>query len=264
MPSPFPGMDPYFEPRWQGVHAVLVAESWRQLNRTLPAGLVASVEDRVTVRSDVDGPAVGRIGPDLRVFDPSPTAAEPATVVIDAPFTLIRPAEPPVERYVGIFDDEGRLVTVVEFVSPANKRRPGITRFRRNRADLLAGGVGVVEVDLVRAGNWQALMLPDRCPVAGVSTYRVVVRTAGPEGEPYLFPIHLRDALPDVPIPLRAADQPATLSLGNVVATVYEDGRYGTRLDYRRPLRPAMDAGDAAWVASVVGGLNSRRTGHAE
>lgn len=258
MPSPFPGMDPYLEAIWQGVHTVLVADSWRHLNRQLPDGLVACVEERVGVELDPDGVVLGLIGPDVRASTPELAPTSPATVVLDDPFELEPAAAPPVERYVSVVDAEGRLITVVEFVSPANKRRPGITRFRQNRLNLLAAGVHFVEVDLVRAGNWRRLMWPEGCPVEAESTYRTVVRTAGPAGRPYLYPIPLRGPLPDVPVPLRPTDEPAALPLQSMLAAVYDDGRHAKRIDYRRPPRPRLAAADADWAAVVVRGRNGQ------
>ena len=69
MPSPFPGMDPYVEPHWRDIHSVLISDARRELNRSLPKGLVARVEERVAVESD-DDHAHG-LSPDVRVFTPS-------------------------------------------------------------------------------------------------------------------------------------------------------------------------------------------------
>jgi len=254
MPSPFPGMDPYLEPHWHAIHTVLVTDTWRLLNRHLPPGLVACVEERVSIESGDAGRVVGRIGPDVRVLAPEGVAGPPRAVVLDAPFKLEPAEEPVVERYVSIVDDEGQLVTVIEFVSPANKRGPGITPFRRNRTDLLASGVHSVEIDLVRAGNWRALMSPEGCPGKAISTYRAIVRTAGDEGAGYLFPIRLPEPLPDVPVPLRPTDAPASLPLQVMLTAVYDDGRYGTRVRYDRPLRPPLPPDDAAWAAALLAG----------
>ncbi len=260
MPSPFPGMDPYLEPHWQAVHSVLVTYGWQRLNRVLPEGLVACVEERLAIEAGETGEAgdvgegrvVGRVGPDVRVLAPGREPADAAAVVIDAPYELEVPAPRVADRHVSIVDGDGRLVTVVEFLSPSNKRRPGVVRFRRNRDFLLDSGVHCVEVDLVRAGSWRAVMRPEACPPAAVSTYRAVVRTAGDEGRSGLFPIGLRDPLPDVPVPLRPGDPSVRLPLQQLMASIYDDGRWHTRIDYRRPLRLPLDPGDAAWAAALL------------
>ncbi|HYE16865.1 MAG TPA: DUF4058 family protein, partial [Tepidisphaeraceae bacterium] len=138
MTSPFPGMDPYLEPHWRDVHAALIAETRRVLNRTLPAGLVARVEERVAIESDDYARGVS---PDVRVFAPSTVDPDEGKggVLIRAPYKLVVEAEPSVERYVRVLDASGTLITVVEFVSPSNKLTPGLEEFRRKRSELLAG-----------------------------------------------------------------------------------------------------------------------------
>ncbi len=143
---------------------------------------------------------------------------------------------------------------MIEILSPSNKLEPGLERFRRNRAEMLAAGVHWVELDLVRAGDWRALMLPDRCPRSAASPYRAVARTAGPDGSAYLLPIRLRERLPDVQVPIREGVRPAVLPVQDMLRAVYDDGRYGDSIDYARPLEPPLDPDDAAWAAALVAG----------
>jgi len=143
-------------------------------------------------------------------------------------------------------------LTVIEFVSPTNKRQPGLDAFREKREELLRGDVHVVEVDLVRAGNWRALMRPELAPPEAASLYRATVRTAGRRPRGYLFPITLRQPLPDVPIPLRRTDRPVPLPLQALFDAVYEDGRYDQTVDYSRPLDPPLEAEDAAWAEQLL------------
>ena len=269
MPSPFPGMDPYLEPQWPDVHLALIAEGRRAINRQLPVGLQARSESRIVIEPD-DEPGT-RAGsfvetrPDLRIVATTTQAersADPGgdtTLVLDAPFALLPAADPPIERYLRITDAAGHLLSVVELLSPSNKRGEGLDRFRRNRLELLAAGVHFVEVDLVRAGDWRALMWPARCPPRAASPWRAVVRTAGPGGNAYLFPIRLREALPDIPVPIRPGVPPATLPLAAMLAAAYDDGKYSESVDYTRPPDPPLDADDAAWAAELLAGRPSGR-----
>jgi len=187
MKSPFPGMDPYVEPHWQDIHTALIGDARRALNQSLPPGLVARVEERVAV--EADDQYVRRNAPDVRVF--SPASADPdhgaAGVMIEAPFKLVVDLDPIIERFIRIIDQDGTLITVIEFLSPANKQSPGLADYHEKRMERLTAGVHVVEVDLVRAGDWRALMRPERCPADAVSTYRAVVRTSGARPAGYLF-----------------------------------------------------------------------------
>jgi hypothetical protein len=159
--------------------------------------------------------------------------------VIEAPYKLVVELDPIIERYIRILDPNGQLITVVEFISPTNKRQPGLDTYREKRATLLSGGVHVVEIDLVRAGNWRALMRPESCPPEAVSIYRVTIRIAGSHPSGYLFPVSLRDTLPAIPIPLRSSDIPVRLPLQTLLNAVYSDGRYDQTIDYAQPLDPA-------------------------
>ena len=93
---------------------------------------------------------------------------------ISAPFRLVAPVGDPIkERFIRILEvDSDRDVTVIEFVSPTNKRNPGLPEFREKRFELLQAGVNVVEIDLVRSGNWRRLMLPHESADVPATTYR--------------------------------------------------------------------------------------------
>jgi hypothetical protein len=161
-----------------------------------------------------------------------------------------------VERFVRIVDRDGRLITVVEFVSPTNKRQPGRRRFKTNRRQLLASGVNFVEIDLVRAGSWRRLMSPNVCPAGAVAPYRAIVytprSTADGEHTGYLFPISLRHPLPDVPIPLRPGEHPVSLRLQPMLDSVYDEGRYARTLRYDWLPAVKLDVDDAEWIRSQI------------
>ena len=252
MKSPFPGMDPYVEPHWLDIHTALIGEARRALNQMLPSGLVARVEERIAVESEEE--PFRSIGPDVRVLNPSSidsSEERAGSIAIEAPFKLVIDVDPIVERFVRVIDESGQLITVLEFLSLTNKRSPGLESYRAKRADLLNAGVHVVEIDLIRAGNWRALMRPERCSTEAVSTYRATIRTSGRPRAGYLFPISLREPLPEIPIPLRVRDKPAPLPLQKLFDAVYEDGRYDRTIDYAEPLNPPLDM-DCDWVEALL------------
>ncbi|MBI4607089.1 MAG: DUF4058 family protein [Planctomycetes bacterium] len=251
MESPFAGMDPYLEPHWLDVHTKLVTYAADELNRVLPETLVARTEERVAVESDWDGGR--RIGSDVRVF--SPASADPTAggsgVAVDAPFKLVLELDPVIERFIRILDASGRLVTVIEFLSPTNKSGQGLEAYREKRSELLAAGVNLVEVDLVRQGDWRALLRPHVCPRDALATYRVTIRTP-PGVAVYFFPARLRDKLPDVPVPLRPGDPRVVLPLQRLVGELYSNGRYGLTLDYGQPCDPPLKGDDAAAAEELL------------
>lgn len=254
MQSPFPGMDPYLERHWPDVHSALVLSARGVLNELLPPDLVARVEERIAVESDEDEP--GRWAPDVRVSETVERVterAETGSAAALAPYRLVATMEPLTERFIKIIDaSANRLVTVIEVLSPANKRGKGLEAFREKRAELVAGGVHFVEIDLVRAGNWVAMLRPHVCPKKAVTTYRATVRLATDPEAVYLYPISLRERLPVLPIPLREGDPRVEIDLQTLVETVYRSGRYGATLDYRQPCSPPLRGEDAAWAEEVL------------
>ena len=160
MKSPFPGMDPWLERSWSDVHSRLITSASSVLNGALPEDLVARVEERVVVDS-VEYARPRAIYPDVRVYE-DPAAPLPATPTggvstMVEPIVLELEAEEHVETFVAILDPSGgRLITVIEFLSPSNKLA-GENRdaYRRKRTELDQAGVGVVEIDLIRSGSWR-------------------------------------------------------------------------------------------------------------
>jgi hypothetical protein len=160
--------------------------------------------------------------------------------------------EPVKQRFVRIISQDGQLITVIEFISPSNKISNGMDAYLEKRSELLAAGAHLVEIDLVRQGNWRALMKPHICPAGAVSSYRVTVRTAGSPRRAYVYPIRLQDSLPEIQIPLRLTDPRLMLNLQPMIETIFVDGRYGRTLDYTQPLDPPLSAEDQAFAAARI------------
>ena len=252
--SPFPGMDPYLERHWQPFHTQLVAAASRALNAVLPSDLVARPEERLGIEAEDDGPSDVRrlFVPDARVFDTSPADTPGATAVL-APFKLVLDSEPVTQRSLRILADDGeRLLTVIEMVSPSNKLSDGADGFVAKREDLLAAGVNVVEVDLVRRGNWRRLLEPHLCPRNAVSEYRATVRLAAEPAAVYVYPMSMRVPLQPVPIPLRGSDATVMLDVHQLVHDTYAADRYGRTVDYGRDPDPPLPEADAAWADELL------------
>ncbi len=258
MKSPFPGMDPYLEPSWGDIHTRLISSSSAALNKVLPDDLIARVEERVTLETIAGEEELAddsSVIPDARIFElasrNAKASATSATVML-APFRLELLNEAATERFVEIIDVGERLVTVLEFISPGNKLSDGLKPFVDKRNRLLAAGVNVVEIDLVRAGNWRRLLGPYRVPANAVSAYRAVIRVPGERAEVYLHPIELRQSLPAVKVPLRPTAAPCELALQALVEDAYVAGRYRRTINYSRPCEPPLGDDDSAWADQLL------------
>ncbi len=252
-------MNPYLEARWYDFHTRFVAYASDQLNETLPQDLMANTEERVAVEHD--GIAVEHTyRPDVRIEETERRngdhliePAEPGGVLTEKAVKLII-AEPATERFIEIMEPQTkRVVTVIELISPSNKRGPGLRAYRKKRRQLLGSDVNVVEIDLVRKGNWKALLLPHTSPREKHTPYRATLRFAAEPDAVYLIPMKLQETLPEVPVPLRKGDQPLFLKLQPLVNAVYERGRCEQAINYSAtPPEPQMSEEETAWCADIA------------
>ena len=258
MRSPFPGMDPYMERRWGTIHGRLIIYTADDLNvRLAGTGLRADSEQRLIV--EVDGRRARDIEPDVFASGtPRPQANGSAggTAVAAAPSSAARPIcivddEPITQRFVEVRDarNGGEVVTVIEFVSPTNKK-PGDGRrqFQRKRHECFKAGVNFVEIDLTREGR---RVLPD--PAASVSqareaAYVAVVRRFNPERRWEIYPMPLREPLQPVALPLREGDADLVLQLQPLIDRAHAAAAFEP-FDYAGELHPPLSPEDAAWAA---------------
>jgi Protein of unknown function (DUF4058) len=261
MPSPFPGMDPYLEAprRWVEFHNHLAAELCAALNRTLDPRYVASLTSTIAYQAiEITPPRA--IQPDMAVVRstmPPDEAPVGVATLMSAPVESAIPWEVPLMLYrVEILTvEEERLVTVIEILSPSNKRRghEDAQEYRRKRRDLCRSSAHLIEIDLLRGGERPPLEEP--VPAA---SYYVLVSRAEQRPRVQVWPIQLRDPLPTVPVPVLEPDPDALLDLGAAMTSAYERGAFSRKINYQRPPPPPpLSVEEAAWVEEV---LRSRRS----
>jgi hypothetical protein len=252
MKSPFPGMDPYLEPHWLDVRGTFIAFAKSALNRVLPPDLIARTEERLAVEG-ADWEDQRSLRPDVRVFQPGTTETDSGGIALEAPYKLVVNLDPLIERFIRIIKpDDERLVTVIELLSPWNKREPGLSDYVQKRLELLDAGVHLVEIDLVRRGDWRALLRPHVCPAEAISTYRMVTRLGGKRAAAFIYPLPLDKPLQPIPIPLRPGDPKISLDLQRLINDVYADSRYGQTLDYSRNCDPSLEGADKEWAKQLL------------
>ncbi len=260
MPSPFPGMDPYLESYlWPDLHQSLAGQLKRQLAPLLRPGYVARLAIYF-VGDNVPAHEVGIVYPDGEVVRPQAealrtreTASSPSllsTVAVTPP-ALIVPAVIPLEvrlTSVHVLDVAGNeLVTSIEILSPTNKREPGLTAYRQKRSELIAAGVHVLEIDLIRRGS--RAWAPDGLP----ATAYVAILTRAKQIHSEVWPIELSSPLPILPVPLRAPDPDVPLDLPMALSIIYDESDYSRTLDYRQPpIEPPLSESDAEWLDSLL------------
>jgi hypothetical protein len=132
------------------------------------------------------------------------------------------------ERYIAIVSLPNReLVTVIELLSPANKRvgADGRCEYLRKREQILQSAVHLVEIDLLLKGE----RLPTVEPLPEGDYYAFVSRS---EYRPAVEVYHWRreERMPTIPIPLLREDGEVYLDLQAVYEETYARARYEARL----------------------------------
>ncbi|MEI8375669.1 MAG: DUF4058 family protein [Planctomycetota bacterium] len=254
MKSPFPGMDPYLESHWGDVHTHLMVYASNQLNSQLPGDLQASVEEAVAVIEENE-PSRTRY-PDVRVSEQPETAGGTAVatvaVTVAEPYRVIVQDEPQTWRHIEIVDSGGRVITAIEFLSPGNKvGSQAQLNYIQKQREFLNARINLVEIDLIRAGNYVLALPEDRLPAACRSSYLVCVRRAAQRNAAEVYPMPLRQPLLNIRVPLRPTDDDVVLRLQELIDDSYRDGRYA-RLDYRLDPVPRLGESDASWINSIL------------
>ena len=235
MKSPFPGMDPYLEARWGDIHTTLMVYAKNQLNAQLPSSLRATVEEAVAVIEEDES---GRTRyPDVRVSEQPEASGGAAVATVAAavaePYRVIVQDEPQTWRHIEIVETgiAGRVVTAIEFLSPGNKvGLQAQLNYIRKQREFLNARVNLVEVDLIRAGNYVLALPEDRLPETCRFSYIACVRRATEWNVAEIYAMPLRQRLPNIGVPLRPTDKDVVLRLQELIDDCYRDG---PRLDYR-------------------------------
>ncbi|MBO0347760.1 DUF4058 family protein [Phormidium pseudopriestleyi FRX01] len=251
MPSPFPGMDPYLEGPsfWPEVHHLLMSLILESLVPQLRPKYRVALEKRVYESGGNDSLLVGI--PDVIVQRRQPTSPGDSNVAVAAPPTQkALPVQVPMmmefrEAYLEVREmATGEVVTAIEVLSPANKRRgKGREMYEEKRSRILASRTHLVEIDLLRGGELMPVLGNDM-----EAHYRILVSRGDrrPHADLYLF--NLPDAIPTFPLPLRSGDTEPIIDLNQLLNQLYERAGYDFVIDYSTEPIPALAESEAVWV----------------
>jgi hypothetical protein len=143
-------------------------------------------------------------------------------------------AAPPerVEEFVEIRTADGRLVTLLDVVSPANKTTTeGREAYLATRSMAKAAGANLVEIDLVLQG--QPTLAYSRESLPDWDYAVTVVRASYPERYE-IYSATLQKRLPRFRLPLAADDRDAVLDLQASFTHCYDQGGFAAKIDYRQ------------------------------
>lgn len=260
MPSPFPGMDPWREHPglWPDVHDSLLIALRDLLAPQLQPRYRVAVRQRTVITTSDPAVAPADLWADVTVRE-TPRAADPIRPtsrsggVATSPLTVLVPFSDTLQE---VFLEVrtvpgGEVVTVIELLSPTNKR-PGDKnrkRYEAKRQRLLDSCVHLVEIDLLRNGEPMPVWIEEN---GRRGCYRILVsRTKRrPQADLYLF--NLPDPIPSFPLPLRPGDNEPTVELGPLLGSLYDRARYDLAVDYTSEPVPPLTGEDAAWADRLL------------
>ncbi len=263
MASPFPGMDPFLEGyRFHDFHNSMISTCKRLIAPQIVPRYVPSIES-YTVLDNGDGTkGIDIMYPDLGVFIgkddqlEEPSAAyeikpkfTPPTIRVDTEeeFGIRIP-------YLEIRDKaNNKLVTVIEILSPINKRTAGRAAYREKCSKLHASGVHLLEIDLLRRGERAFRNQVLKNAHYGVRLFR------GNGKEVEIWAIDIKDKLPVLPVPLQEGDSDAVLDLGKAFDMVYTESLYDRIIQYdETPPPPDFTKREKEWLHSRIAAFASK------
>jgi Protein of unknown function (DUF4058) len=208
MLNPFPGMNPYLE------HP----ELWHQVHNRLIVGIADTIADQIAPKYFVSI--------EHRIYQIIHTIKE---------------------RYLEVREVATKeLITVIEVLSPTNKRSEGRSLYETKRIKILTSLTNLVEIDLLRSGK------PLMVQGAVQSQYRVLVSRSSDRPNADLFAFDLQEEIPDFPVPLRGEMPEPIVSLQTILNETYQRGRLDLLIDYTIDPVPGLKAHDRQWMQEIL------------
>ena len=260
--SPFPGMDPYLEQRWDDVHTRLCTLISSTIQPLLPGPLRARAERRVMLETtDEDDVLLRSYRADAAVIETPDSHRASAfamgnqggTALIPEPLQIRILRERPVDRWVQIIDvsNGNRVITAIEVLSPTNKKSGKANeKYREKLDEYLNAGVNVVELDLLRSSRDHLIISPEYLETSLRTDYLACINRDG-KATWFVYPLSLREPLPTIPIPCRPTDTDVPLTLQPLIDQIYIDGGHDD-IDYAKPLDAPLSIDDAKWVETLI------------
>ncbi len=257
MPSPLPGMDPYLEhpSAWPNVHHRLITAIADDLAPKILPKYQILVEERIYQVEREDSILIG--APDvtvqsLRKFTNDQQSSSPITHAM----AIAEPISEPIAITLTIPDTikqgylevreiaTGEVVTVIEVLSPVNKRKgKGRIDYENKRSMIFNSTSHLVEIDLLRQGQPMTI---DQEPIP--FDYRILVSPQEKRPQADLYAFNLPDRIPTFPLPLRGDDLTPTINLRSLLDGIYDRSGYGFVIDYNQEPIPSLPKEDLKWM----------------
>jgi hypothetical protein len=155
------------------------------------------------------------------------------------------------EEYIEIRQrSDGRLITLVDIVSPANKQTAeGRATYLAQRREGREANANMVEIDLVLQGQPTLEYSRDGLPDWDYAV--TVTRSTQPERYE-IYTATLQKRLPRFRLPLAADDRDTVLDLHAAFTRCYDQGRFAAKIDYAKDPSVPLDEDDRGWLMDLL------------
>jgi hypothetical protein len=250
-------MDPFVEMQeWSDFHATYMTVIRELLTPQVRPRYVVRVERRVYLEQPFE--ESDQAIPDVAILErrgisestPDTAVLDESTPAIAAVECLLPDAEEHREYFLVLRDRETlRIVTLIELLSPSNKRAgsEGREQYLDKREELLQSRTNLVELDLLRGG----LRLPMQSKLPD-GDYYALVRRNWRRRRAAVYAWTLRQKMPPIPIPLQRDELEPTLDLQAALDLSYDRAAYQDSLDYSRALQPPARPEDTDWIKELL------------
>lgn len=250
MNNPFPGMNPYLEQPelWHQVHNRLIVAIADEITPQVVPQYHVAIEERV-YSSVSDNLLVGIADVAVSRRNDSSQGVAVMTQKLVQPTKVSVPVpEETTERFLEVRSTQsGELVSVIEILSPKNKRsKQGRETYENKRNKVLASMTNFIEIDLLRVGEPMLIM-------GGSNTdYSILVSRGYHRPEADLYGFNLREPIPIFPVPLKQGEQEPLVDLQKLLNEVYQKARFDLVLDYSQSVKPTLSVEEKSWVEEIL------------
>jgi hypothetical protein len=250
-------MDPWLEDfeHWPDIHKSLIMSIRDTLAPMVRPRFFVGVSAREVVLNGTDQDLIET--PDAPIDEPDFDSVSRLGVMEVMDRVEARPSRPAIRRADDRIEEiflvmkevpSRRPVTVIEVLSPTNKKTKGAReKYLNHRHRLMGSNLNYVEIDLLRAGP--RMPLSDGPPR---SDYRILVYRPKPFSLAEVHPFSCRDPIPGISIPLLPGEPEPTLDLNGILQALLDRVRYDLQIDYRQPPSPRLRKKDQPWAATIV------------
>lgn len=254
MSNPFLGMNPYLEGNlWRDVHQSISIKIRNKLVPLIRPKYVAIVEQYV--EKDIEnGLNLQIMYPDVAVFRNE--LKEPSIIYNNSsddftPANISISKEEVLEIKIPKIEirerETNQLVTVIEVLSPVNKRNPGRQNYLNKRLGLFDSKIHLIEIDFLRKGK-RTVLIPE-----GKQSDYIVALSRGNGKKTDIWTIDLQDKLPTIPVPLGEKDDDIPLNLQQAMEEIFEEAGYQDSINYDNfPPLPKFSKEKMDWMKSLL------------